>query len=38
MKADGDEFYIYSETVVNPLIELGNMLGAGSAGYYDGTF
>ncbi len=32
-KVDGDEFFVYSETVNNPLADLGAGLSSGAAGY-----
>jgi len=38
MRVDGDEFYVYSEAVNNPLTHLGNILGSGAAGYRGQTY
>ena len=38
MRSDGDEFFVYSETVNNPLADLGAGLSSGAAGYRGQTY
>jgi hypothetical protein len=38
LQVDGDEFFIYSEAVNNPLANMGNVLSSGAASYRGQTY